>query len=451
MQDGLARQLRLWEEVTAPSSNGQDFGDPAFAANKSRPIHRWVPWIAGFSGEFVKNALRRYLDRPGLVLDPFAGVGTTLVEALLLGHQAVGFEINPYAALACRVKTTAYAIAPEKLYSEMARFQDFYHSRVEANYTPHTPPPSGFKTRTPFYSPRVLRKVLIVQDFIYTIQDPDLQDLFRVAFASTMVRYSNYSYEPSLSRRQAVGKEEIEDFPVDQAILSKLMEMHRDILYFREHLPATPAQTRVINDTFFRYASYLPPESVDFLVTSPPYLNNYHYNRNTRPQLYWLGYAQSPRDLAFLETTNFGQYWQTVREKERIPLAFSLPDTDLEERLETLRSLHPERGIYGGYGWANYAASYFNDCYRFAQGIYDVLKPGGTALVVIGNSILQGILFPTDQYLGKIAEAAGLELVNIDVPRSTRVGNSIIRADVRVGKAQTTDRLYEAVVELRKR
>jgi len=130
MQDGLARQLRLWEEVTAPSSNGQDFGDPAFAANKSRPIHRWVPWIAGFSGEFVKNALRRYLDRPGLVLDPFAGVGTTLVEALLLGHQAVGFEINPYAALACRVKTTAYAIAPEKLYSEMARFQDFYHSRV---------------------------------------------------------------------------------------------------------------------------------------------------------------------------------------------------------------------------------------------------------------------------------------------------------------------------------
>jgi len=64
-----------------------------------------------------------------------------------------------------------------------------------------------------------------------------------------------------------------------------------------------------------------------------------------------------------LEELNFGKYWQTVREQERIELSFSLPSSDLEEQLQTLRKINPDKGIYGGRGWANYAASYFNDCY----------------------------------------------------------------------------------------
>ena len=265
-----------------------------------------------------------------------------------------------------------------------------------------------------------------------------------------MVQYSNYSYEPSLCRRTSVGKKEVQDFPVAQAITKKLVEMAEDIIWFQEHLPGNRADVQIIQDSFFRYPHYLSPASVDLIITSPPYLNNYHYNRNTRPQLYWLGYVQRPRDFAALEEANFGKYWQTVRERDAIDLEFSLPGSDIRERLQMLRSLHPERGIYGGHGWANYAVSYFNDCYRFACGIYDLLKPGGTALVVIGNSILQGVLISTDQYFGQIAQSAGLQLVRIDVPREARVGNSIIRSDVRVAKAPKLCQLYDAVVELRK-
>jgi len=167
--------------------------------------------------------------------------------------------------------------------------------------------------------------------------------------------------------------------------------------------------------------------------------------------LYWLGYMEHPQDFKLLEYSNFGKYWQTVREQNYLGLDFSLPDTDLEERLRTLRSLNLEKKVYGGNGWANYAASYFNDCYKFALGIHYALKPGGTALVVIGNSILQGLTIPTDQYFGKIAESVGLELMKIDIPRTTRVGNSIIQSSVRVAKAADSHQLYEAVVELRRR
>ena len=82
----------------ANGTNGTAFKDPAFTENRAAPIHRWVPWIAGFSAGFVADCLREYL--PGvepseaLVLDPFAGVGTTCVEAYRRGYNTVGFEIK---------------------------------------------------------------------------------------------------------------------------------------------------------------------------------------------------------------------------------------------------------------------------------------------------------------------------------------------------------------------
>lgn len=439
------------QEAQPAREEAAGFNDPAFASNKLLPVHRWIPWIAGFSSDFVSNALSRYLTDRGTVLDTFAGVGTTLVEAVEHGYDAVGFEINPYAALASRIKGNAHRLPLDGLRTESARFGAFYEQKVNNGYVPRSEVPAGFKTRSEFYSPEVLRKVLIVQDFIGTVEDEKVRDLLRLAFASTMVRYSNYSYEPSLSRRVTAGKQEIQDFPVEQEIAKKLSEMIEDVAWLQDNIKGDKPRADVINDSFFKYAEHLQAGSIDLVITSPPYLNNYHYNRNTRPQLYWLGFAQQPSDFNHLEESNFGKFWQTVRERERLDLEFDLPGTDIKERLEELRSLNPEKGIYGGGGWANYAAAYFNDCRRFAEGLQSVLRLGGTALVVIGNSILQGVLIPTDLYFGKIAESLGLELVRIDIPRATRVGNSIIKSDVRVAKAKDKHQLYEAVVELRKR
>ena len=152
-----------------------------------------------------------------------------------------------------------------------------------------------------------------------------------------------------------------------------------------------------------------------------------------------------------LEALNFGTYWQNARDRERIDLAPEIQDREILDAIEEVRAKHPEKGVYGGSGWANYAALYFNDCARFAAGVKRCLRSGATALVVIGNSILQGVQIPTDRFLAKIAERKGLEATKIHVPRSTRVGNSIIDSPVRAAKAANGARLYESVVELRRR
>ncbi|MCK4605883.1 MAG: site-specific DNA-methyltransferase [candidate division Zixibacteria bacterium] len=448
-------QRAFFEDVangrSADDRNGSSFSDPSFAVNKRAPVHRWVPWIAGFSKDFVSDAICRHLQKPGVILDPFAGVGTTLVEAVLRGHDAVGFEINPYAVLATRAKTSAYLVSLSHFKTAVKKFELFYLRALKTGYEPESKPPVGFHTRAEFYSPKVLHKVLVVQDFVQGKVSGITKDLFALAFAATMVSYSNYSYEPSLSRRASAGKTDILDFDVGKTVLRKLSEMAEDIRWLSQNMNQRVPRAEIWNDSFFNCRQFMTGGTVDLVVTSPPYLNNYHYNRNTRPQLYWLNFAQSSKDFVPLEQQNFGKYWQTVRGGKRIDLDFPEPDAGIVRCLDLIREQKPEKGVYGGNGWANYAASYFNDCYRFAKVVKWTLRRRGTALVVIGNNIIQGVMVPTDRFLARIADAAGLEVIDIHIPRETRVGNSIIQSKVRVTKAKKSHRLYEAVVELRKR
>lgn len=334
----------------------------------------------------------------------------------------------------------------------MIRALHSYGLDMEENgAAPQATPPEGFRTRSPFYSPKVLRKVLLVMDFISRhVRHKLVANLVRLAFAATMVDYSNYSYEPSLGRKSTVGRPEVEDFPVTAALVEKLSQMADDADWYRE----TRTQRRrpdgkIYTQSFLESYKLIDRARIDLLITSPPYLNNYHYNRNTRPHLYWLGFCRSPSDLKRLEKQNFGTYWQVAREQAHISLDSSITNQEIHRTIAEIRRQNPEKGIYGGSGWAHYAASYFNDCARFFQGVKWALRPEATALVVIGNSIVQGVPIPTDRFLANIAKAHGLDVVAIHTPRKVRVGNSIINSSVRAGEAGGKNRLYESVVEIR--
>jgi len=309
--------------------------------------------------------------------------------------------------------------------------------------------PSHFNTRIPFFGKKTEQKASRVMQFIRAIRVPPIADLFSLAFGSVMVSLSNYSYEPSLSSRPAVGKALQPDAPVLEAMLTKLLAMKSDVLWCRSELEKFDRVPtgRVIADTFMNALNHIARQSIDLVVTSPPYLNNYHYIRNTRPQLFWLGFVKKPKDLKPLETENFGKYWQTVRDAEPVPLDFEHPD--LQRLVDRIRSINVEREEYGGPGWANYAVSYFNDTNRFCDILSAVMKPGAHAVIVVGNSILQGIEIPIDNILADLASRHAFKTVAIHVVREKRVGASIVGSSVRQG-ARTTAKLYESAVVLRR-
>jgi DNA modification methylase len=436
------------------------FRDSAFSRNRELPLHRWVPWIAGFSAHFVDDALAKYISgrrrNNAWVLDPFAGVGTTLVQGYLHGFNVIGFEINPYAALASRMKLEGASLSIREFERHISAYERFMQGRCPdygaCRWEPRSRPPDGFRGRTQLFSPAVERRVLTTLDFIKKIEEPRIADMFRLALGSVMVSVSNYSYEPSLTRRAAVDKPDIPDAPVAAVLSSKLRLMREDVEWLQNRMARIghlPGRT-VISGSFFSARESLRKSAfVDLVVTSPPYLNNYHYPRNTRPQLHWLGLASGTGYKGAREDESFGKFWQTVRDLPAISLSFRFPD--LERVIEAVRSLNVERGPYGGPGWANYAATYFNDTFRFSQILRNTLRPKGVAVVVLGNSIIQGVEIKTDSFFGKIAELCGLACEDTILIRQKRTGSSIIQSSVRVDKAARKTALYESAIVLRKK
>ena len=355
------RQLHLFK------INGNGGAHPAFSENRVIPVHRWVPWVAGFSASFVGETLARHAPQGGRILDPFAGVGTTLVEAVIRGvhYRAVGFEINPFAAFAAQTKLEALSTDLCSLRDLLTRFSAEAHRREPVQ------PPVGFRSRIPFFSPRVESKVLRALGWIRQVTDPVGRKLLLLAFSSTMVKFSNYSYEPSLSSRPAVDKPLVEDAPVYSIIAEKLATMISDI----ETVQRTDrryGKGRVYGQTYACALKVLKPHCVDLVITSPPYANNYHYLRNTRPQLHWLNLLSNGGELRLVEHQSLGKFWQTVRQLPEQHLNFSF--TELDHILAKVRACNPDKGLYGGRGWANYIATYFNDSFELPQASAEVAQ-----------------------------------------------------------------------------
>ena len=452
------------------NTNGQaELRDAAAAQNKSLPVHRWVPWIAGFSAQFVEDAIEGYLPKNGRsrqqVLDPFAGVGTTMVEALKAGCNTIGYEINPFAVLAARAKVNCVDLSSERFAVQVSAFRcalERFETELDRQWaaggdkavttvleTLRAARPSGFRSRIPFFSPPIEAKFRYALDRTASLLEPD-RTLFRAALGATMISYSNYSYEPSLSSRPGAGKPVIDNASVVFPVCRKLDEMLEDIEWAQAKFGTTwrERQRDAIHASYFN--STVPAGSVSLLVTSPPYMNNYHYVRNTRPQLHWLGLIDGSDELRECEQESFGKFWQTVRQAPPIDLDFDFPE--LAEKIRYLRGLNIDRGHYGGPGWANYVASYFNDSNRFLHLVKHQLKPGARAIIVVGNSIIQGLEFKVDHLLAQMAEQHRIEVEAIRIVRTKRVGNSIIDSSVRnghEGQEKRKTQLYDAALILR--
>jgi hypothetical protein len=422
------RKMRTQRDDNEALLNLSGFGDTAFTKNRREPLHRWVPWIAGFSAAFVEKVFDAAISQdPGevLVLDPFAGVGTTLVEGLKRGYNVVGFKINPYAALACDVKLRSVRCNPKQLTEAINSVEELRRGRWMGNASPVSNPPRDFRSKTPFFSPTIEREVLLLQDFIAGQTSESVKKVLGVALGVVMVGFSNYSYEPSPSTRSAAGKDNVEYVDVLRVFRNKLREIEADIGLLQrrmkrfEHRPSA----KVYRRSYREDPSALSTGSVDVLVTSHPYLNNYHYVRNTRPQLYWLGLVDGNGALKRLEEESFGRFWQTVRGGLPVELSIELPE--LREVLQSIRDRNPEKGTYGGRGWANYAATYFNDCDSFFRVTRRVMKAGGWVVVVIGNNIVQGIHVETDRFLAQIGELHGFKLAGMHRVRKKRTDRAL--------------------------
>jgi len=249
-----------WQQVTASASSGDvsvdslpfDVPLPASVLNiEERSRTNLFPWRGQFSPQLVEALLRAYAPPRSVVLDPFMGSGIVLVESARLACPAYGVEVNPAAYLLGRVYELCNAAGPER---------DVLLRKAEAVLTKMRP--TAFDL--PLFSTAgagVSARSLDHPGWVPQQTDPRV----RMLLEALIVLLD-------------------EDIKSDQSYVSRWATIRKIVL----GLPYTATPVRAIFGDARQIP--LPDTSVDFVLSSPPYINVFNYHHNFRPQIESLGW-----------------------------------------------------------------------------------------------------------------------------------------------------------------
>mgnify|MGYP000914705654 CR=1 FL=1 len=417
-------------------------------AEQDRPIHAWYRFVLSFPPHLVRDYLTRFSVQPGdVVLDPFCGTGTTLVECKKHAISGVGYEANALAALATRVKCN-WNLSPEEV-SYSARWVAEKANEEIAGTLPEigSERVPAICERTSLFdlksldsdaeelllkgsiSPKPLHRSLVLLRRINSAP-LELVDLFKVALAWTLVSVAgNIRFGPEVGITKPKDDEDVVG-----AWLQQCERMAADLLLYsdRKNIPT------MLTNGDSRDVSHLEDQSISAVFTSPPYPNEKDYTRTTRLESVVLGLIRNKRELRQMKegllrsnTRNVYMHDEDHKWVEHIP--------EVEEIAREIERRRIDLGKTSGFEkqYHRVARLYFGGMARHLESLQPKLKSGAKLGYVVGDqaSFLQ-VHIPTGEILGKIAQELGYELESIDLFR-TRLATA------------TRQQLREEVVVLR--
>jgi hypothetical protein len=401
---------------------------------EDRAAHDWYRFVLSFPAHLVRTYINRFALQPDhIVLDPFCGTGTTLVECKKLGIPSCGIEPNPMASFASRTKVN-WEIEPQDLIAHATRVASIAIKRLSSEgieddeKLPLFPSVKRLlpelKTLAPdavklllngSISPLPLHKTLVLLETLAETKDPRFTAHEHLALAKSLVNeISNLHFGPEIG----VGRPK-----PDAAVVGpwfRNVKSIADDLKVLRHKAAPPA---IVHQADARdLLLLLPPNSVDAVITSPPYPNEKDYTRTTRLESVLLGFIKSKDDLRCLKQ-------RLVRSNTR-----SVYTSDTDDRLvedhdeiqriaESIERRRIELGKTSGFErlYARVTKLYFGGMLRHLLDLRPILRPGAQLAYVVGDqaSYLR-VMIRTGQILADLAKSAGYEVVGIDLFRTRR-------------------------------
>ncbi|MEI6135491.1 MAG: DNA methyltransferase [Desulfomonile sp.] len=398
---------------------------------EDRNVHDWYRFVLSFPAHLVRKYIERFQLGPGnVVLDPFCGTGTTLVECKKHGISSLGIERNPIACFASKTKLY-WNVHPENLLSHATQVAGVASSRIAEDGLPDIPLPL-FSTTLPrefnlreldteasqlllrnSISPLPLHRTLVLLETLKDYDDQSFSAHERLALAKTIVfGISNLCFGPEVG----VGRLK-HDASVVEIWLENVHKMVDDL----RHLPRHPIAESEVYQADARYPDIiLSPNSVDAVITSPPYPNEKDYTRTTRLESTILGFVQNKVDLRLIKqdlirSNTRGVYKadsddQLVADHDQI-MAIS----------EAIENRRIELGKTSGFErlYARVTRLYFGGMASHLSKLRNVLRPGAHLAYVVGDqaSYLR-IMIRTGQILASIATSLGYEVIDIDLFRT---------------------------------
>jgi site-specific DNA-methyltransferase (cytosine-N4-specific) len=328
------------ESVVIPSNQSivENYADsePNFF-NEIRPkttreIRYLTHALHEYKGRFYPQLVKSFFNYASLkkgdtVLDPFCGSGTTLVESILFGINAIGIDINPLAFLLTKAKIKSILLTQknwaiikdtftslnENLGWEKIRIKD-YANIIDTEYLQH------------WFPENTLKKILLIQKNIYELKDETSQIFSKVILSNLLREFSFQEPTQLRIRRRA-------DIPPENLIETfkkSLLKQIENIEKFQliNHFELGSKVENYLGDVrVLMKDAKLKKNSIDAVITSPPYATALPYVDTDRLSLFAFGYTDKSK-FRKLEETLIGNREISKSKREAI-------DNELERNFET--------------------------------------------------------------------------------------------------------------------
>lgn len=340
------------------------FADLDTLPTRSESPHQFHPYPAKFKPQIPAELIAAFSSEGDTVLDPMSGSGTTAVEALRLGRNAMSSDSNPISALITRAKTTRLS---ETSRAQLEALPDAIYSN-EAT----TAGAPDFLNREHWFSLPATAALVRIKSAIREIDDPAAKDVAFATMSAILVGVSNQESETHWRR---VEREVNVDLVLDRFI--RKLRTNVESLAYLEEVDGT-------SKTLLADANNLPlgNASQDLIVTSPPYANSHDYYLYHKLRLFWLDF-----DVRKTQEVEFGSRNKHSDKKQPVEAYLSAMET------------------------------VFSECRR-------VLVPGGHLAMVVGDSVIRGEFFDMGELLIGVARNCNLGLAystSYDQRRYSRV------------------------------
>jgi SAM-dependent methyltransferase len=344
----VPRQRRAFSTLSGPVETGGDARaagvlrklldvDPAAARALTHGFHSYAgrmhPTIA-------RGAIGGYSKEGDTVVDPFCGSGTVLVEAQAAGRAGVGVDASPLATAIARVRTTVLGEAGrERLVAEGARIAEEAGERARRRKRPEVPRWAHDEI-TRFHA-HVFYELLGLRELVFATHEDEVGRALRLCLSSILVKFMRSGPE---APRDGETKRIARGVP-SRMLADRAVELARGLAAVERRMPEGTPPPRVVDGD----ARAIPLEAgqATLVVSSPPYAGTYDYAAQHAARFVWLG---------------------------------------LSARTFKRAQMGARAGAVGDAPAGDWKA----DQRRFIGEMARVLRPGGHALLVVGDGVVDG-------------------------------------------------------------
>lgn len=390
-----------------------------FGKNKDVLVHRWYPFVEGYSKEFIEEILKELPYTPQCAMEPFCGSGTTPVELQNHNIRCYSFEVSPFMFLLAKVKL-------ERSYDESTLKN--YRNKVSEKLAKPIADIRGVEA-VPF-GDRVVHKdglrkwnfhdssldgILDIRHAIRTVVDDErYKSLFTIALASIILQASNvFRNGKCLSYKKGWEKKIIKRDEVHNLFLNQL-----DTVILEDVRTLASQQTAVQNVDICYYGDVrqsieiVPDNTLDLIITSPPYLNSRDYTDIYMLELRTLQLVNGHDDLQRLRKSTIRSHVQ-VKYSEVKPIANPRLIKCLSDMTQSnTKSWNPD--IF------NMICGYFEDMKQLFTAFSKKMRKGGIVYFNVANSAYFGVEVPVDYIISDIAEDCGFVVIEIRKARDIK-------------------------------